>query len=87
MKTEDKLDMILNEAMKDSWSGKFQVLSDNLGSFINAFTDDVLGLELELRRRGDDPDFSKVRRFLRSLNKAQQQMKKILTTVARSKGL
>ena len=87
MKTLDKIEMILTERLKDTWAGKFQIHSETLSNFLKTFNSDVLEFEMELRRMGDNPDLTKIRRLLTNLQKANDEIRRILVTVAKAKGL
>lgn len=87
MRAEEKIDAILYERLKDTWAGKFQLHSETLSNFLNTFNDNILEFELELRRRGETPDLTKMRRLVSDLQRANEEVRKTLVTVTRSKGI
>lgn len=86
MEALDKIEMILSER-GDSWAARFSVHSDTFSNFIDTLNQDILAFELEMRRRGKEPDLSRVRRLLSNLQKANKEVRKVLVTVARAEGL
>lgn len=87
MKPEDKIDMMLAEAMRDTWAERFGSHNVTFENFLKTFQADVLEFELEMRRRGKEPDLTKVRRLLGQLAKANKEVRRILVTVARAQDL
>ena len=70
MKTEDRIDQMLREARgKETWAETFGIHSTTFETFLQTLQEDVLAFELEMRRRGRDPDMSKIRRYLGNLIK------------------
>ena len=67
MKIEDKLERMISEAT-ESWAERFGIHSTTFSTFLQTFQEDVLEFELEMRRRGRDPDMSKIRRLLGKLS-------------------
>ncbi len=86
MKIEDKLQRMIKEA-NESWAERFGIHSTTFSTFLETFQEDVLEFELEMRRRGRDPDMSKIRRLLGSLNKANKEVRRILVNVAKVEGM
>jgi hypothetical protein len=86
MKIEDKLDRIMKEA-NEPWSERFGIHSTTFETFLRTMQEDVLEFELEMRRRGRDPNMSKIRRFLGQLMKANKEVRKILVNVAKVEGI
>ena len=87
MKTEDKIEQMLSEARKESWADTFGIHSTTFGTFLQTLQEDVLEFEMEMRRRGKDPDMSKIRRYLGNLIKGNREVRRILVNVAKVEGI
>jgi len=88
MKTEDKIERMLREKRgKESWADTFGIHSTTFETFLKTLQEDVLEFELEMRRRGRDPDMSKIRRYLGNLMKGNREVRRILVNVAKVEGI
>jgi len=89
MKTEDKIQEMLDEARrgKETWAETFGIHSTTFETFLQTLQDDVLEFELEMRRRGREPDMSKIRRYLGNLVKGNREIRRILVNVAKVEGI
>lgn len=87
MELEDKIDEMLTERGSETWAQRFGIHSTTFETFLATMQEDVLEFELEMRRRGRDPDMSKIRRFLGQLMKANKEVRRILVNVAKVEGM
>jgi hypothetical protein len=86
MKIEDKIQRMVSEA-NEPWSQKFGIHSTTFETFLETLQSDVLEFELEMRRRGKEPDLTKFRRLIGQLGKANKEMRRILVTAAKGMGI
>jgi len=88
MKTEDKIQRMLSEKKgRESWADTFGIHSTTFETFLQTLQEDVLEFELEMRRRGRDPDMSKIRRYLGNLMRGNREIRRILVNVAKVEGI
>jgi hypothetical protein len=67
----DKYIETIDEA-NETWAEKFGIHSTTFETFLQTLQEDVLEFELEMRRRGRNPNMSQIKRFLGQLAKANK---------------